>query len=242
MLRAVVTAGGRVEGRLAAAIGTPVKALAPFGSGVLLDVVLRAIAGAGIDDIAVVGDPAVGARLPARVRLIPAAPDGVTNVARALDAWAGDDLLFATSDLPFVTAPDLRAFLAASGAYDVTMALAEAGAYEAAYPGAPPHITSLGGERVSGGSVFFIGRTAREPLRAVAGRFFAARKSPIGMARLLGLPLLLRYLLRRLRVADVEQRARAALGVRAAAVRDAAPGLTYDIDTLADYRYACARR
>jgi hypothetical protein len=99
----------------------------------------------------------------------------------------------------------------------------------------------LAGERVSGGSIFFIGRAARVPLRAVAGRFFEARKSAIGMARLLGAPLLARYLLRRLRIADVEQRARATLGVRAAAVRDAAPSLTYDVDTLADYRYACAR-
>lgn len=242
MLRAVITAGGRVEGRLAAAIGTPVKALAPFGPGVLLDVVLEAIAGAGIADIAVVGDPVVGGRLPAGVRLIPASPYGVTNVARALEAWPGDDLLFATSDLPFVQAGDLQAFLGASRAYDVTMALATAADYEAAYPGAPPHLTALAGERVSGGSVFFIGRAAREPLRAVAGRFFEARKSAFAMARLLGAPLLVRYLLRRLRIDDVERRARETLGVRAAAVRDAAPGLTYDVDTLADYRYACARR
>jgi hypothetical protein len=242
MVRAVITAGGRVEGRLAAAIGTPVKALAPFGAGVLLDVVLDAVAAAGIAGIAVVGDPVVGRRLPAGVRLIPAAPDGATNVGRALDAWPDDDLLFATSDLPFVTAPALRAFLGASAGYGVTMATASAAAYAAAYPGAPPHLTSLAGERISGGSVFFIARAARVPLRAVAGRFFEARKSALAMARLLGAPLLVRYLVRRLRVTDVEQRAQAALGVRAGAVRDADPGLTYDVDTLADYRYACTRR
>src|ERR1700678_2575089 len=104
MLCAVVTAGGRVDEAFAAAIGTPVKALAPFGGGVLLDAVLAAIRGAGIPDIAVVGgrelEPPRGA-----ARLIPAAPDGATNISRALDAWpAGDDLLFATCDLPFATA------------------------------------------------------------------------------------------------------------------------------------------
>jgi hypothetical protein len=166
----------------------------------------------------------------------------VTNIIRALEAWPDDDLLFATSDLPFVTAPALRAFLSASAAFDVTMPIATEEAYTAAYPGAPPHLTTLGGERVSGGSVFFIRRGARVPVKTVAGQFFSARKSALAMARLLGAPLLLRYLVRRLRIADVERRAVAALGVRAGAIRGSAPGLTYDIDTLADYRYACGHR
>jgi hypothetical protein len=151
-------------------------------------------------------------------------------------------VLYATSDLPFVRARDLTKFLAACDACDLALPLATAAAYEAAYPGASAHVTALAGERVANGSVFFIGRRARVPVRIVAGRFFDARKSAFGMARLLGPRLLVRFLTRRLRIADVEQRAAAVLGVRAAAVRDAAPGLCYDIDTAADYRYACALR
>ncbi|MGA2394925.1 MAG: NTP transferase domain-containing protein [Candidatus Lustribacter sp.] len=238
-----MTAGGRVDGAFAAAIGTPVKALAPFGERLLLDVVLDAIAQCGIAEIAVVGDEALAPHLGGRARLIPAAADGAINVARALDAWPdGDDLLFATSDLPFAAAADLRTFLDRSAAFELTMPLAEAAAYASAYPDAPPHVTALGGERVAGGGVFFIAGAARAPLRAVAGRFFAARKSPFGMARLLGSALLLRYCVRRLRIAHVERRAARVLGLRAAAVRDAAPGLCYDVDTLDDYRYACALR
>jgi CTP:molybdopterin cytidylyltransferase MocA len=241
MLRAVVTAGGRVDEAFAAAIGTPVKALAPFGNGVLLDAVMSAISGAGIADIAIVGGRELESHRGA-ARLIAAATDGATNVARALDAWpAGDDLLFATCDLPFITAAGLAAYLAASRDYDLTLPLAGAAAYAAAYPGAPPHITELAGERVANGSVFFIRAGARTAVRTVAGRFFEARKSALGMARLLGSTLLLRYAVRRLRIADIERRARAVLGVRAAAIRDAAPGLCYDIDTLDDYRYACNR-
>lgn len=241
MLRAVVTAGGRVDDAFAAEIGTPIKALAPFASGVLLDVVLTAIAGAGIGEIAVVGEPAVRQRLPANVRLIEAAADGAANVARALDAWPAGDVLFATCDLPFVSADELRGFLAASAFFDLTMPLAGAHAYETAYPGSPPHVMRLGAERFASGSVFFIGSGARVSLRAVAGRFFDARKSALGMARLLGPALLLRFLARQLRVADVERRAASVLGVRAAALRDCGPGLCYDVDTPAEYRYACTR-
>ena len=39
-VRAVITAGGTVRGAFAQALGTPVKALAPFGTGTLLDVAL----------------------------------------------------------------------------------------------------------------------------------------------------------------------------------------------------------
>jgi CTP:molybdopterin cytidylyltransferase MocA len=243
MLRAVVTAGGRVTGAFAETIGTPVKALAPFGNGTLLDVVVDAVAGVGIDGVAVVGAATVGAHLRDGVRLIPAAEGGATNVALALDAWPpGDDLLYLTSDLPFAAAADLRAFLDASDAYDLTLPLAEAATYEAAYPGAPPHVTALGGERVANGSVFFIRSAARANVRAVAGTFFTVRKSAYGMARLLGTALLWKYLIRQLRIADIERRAERVLGVRAAAIRNAAPGLSYDIDTLDDYRYACGIR
>ena len=97
---------------------------------------------------------------------------------------------------------------------------------------------------VADNAVFNNGVTALldEQVRKIAGRFFDARKSAVGMARLLGPALLLRYLVRRLRIAHVEQRAASVFGVRAAAIRDSGPGLSYDVDTLADYRYACAHR
>ena len=232
-----------MDGAFGAAIGTQLKALAPFGGGTLLDVVLEAIAGAGITDVAVVGDAEVRRRVDGSVRVIAADADGSVNIGRALSAWpAGDDLLFATSDLPFARAADLHGFLAAAAGLDLSLPLADATAYELAFPGAPPHVTQLGSERVAGGSVFFIGSRAREPVRAVAGEFFRARKSLVGMARLLGSTLLVRFLTRRLRIADIERRAERVLGVRAAAVRASSPGLCYDVDTLADYRYACERR
>jgi CTP:molybdopterin cytidylyltransferase MocA len=237
-----VTSGGRVDGAFAAAIGTPIKALAPLGAGALIDPVLTALRATGIDEIAVVGGPEVAAHLDGSgVRMIDAAESGAANVGRALAAWEGGDLVYATSDLPFVDAGALADFLAASRPHALTMPLANGAAYESAYPGAAAHVTNVGGERVANGSVFFISAAAIAPLRTVAGRFFEQRKSALGMARLLGPALLLRFVVRRLRITDVERRARAALGVDAVAIRDAAPALCYDVDTLEDYRFACAR-
>jgi len=242
MLRAVITAGGRVTGAFAAAIGTDVKALAPFGNALLIDRAIVALRSAGIADIAVVGGDVVAAHVAGPgVRVIAEAGDGAANVQLALDAWSDGELVFLTSDLPFVDGASLRALIDASAAFDLTMPLASGAAYDAAFPGAPPHVTTLGNERVANGSAFVMTAAGRAAVRAVAAPFFNARKSALAMARLLGPGLLLRYALRRLRIADIERGACRGLGVRAAAVRDASPLLCYDIDTLDDYRYACAR-
>lgn len=243
MLRAVITAGGLVDGPFAAAIGTATKALAPFEGGVLIDVVLAALREAGIGDVAVVAGEDVAAHLAGRtVRIVPAALDGATNVGLALGAWPDGDLLYATSDLPFADGPALGAFVAASRAYDLTLPLADGSAYEGAYPGAPPHVMTLAGTRFANGSVFFIAERARDAVRSAAARAFAARKSALALAALLGPTLLARYAVRRLRIADVERRVERVLGLRAHAVAGAAPGLCFDVDTLDDYRYACRHR
>jgi CTP:molybdopterin cytidylyltransferase MocA len=203
---------------------------------------LLALQRCGLAEIAVVAGPEVAAHVHGSgVRTIDAAADGAANVVLALDAWPAGDLIFATSDLPFVDDVALAAFVASSRGRALTLPLADGDAYERAFPGAPPHVTSIGGERVANGSVFFIAERARTPLRAIAGRFFNERKSLLGMARLLGPALLLRFLVRRLHIADVERRARAVLGIDAVAVRDSSPALCFDVDTLDDYRYACAR-
>ncbi len=118
------------------------------------------------------------------------------------------------------------------------MPLARAQSYDDAFPGAPLHATNLGGERVVNASLFYFAPGVASRVLAVAQQLFAARKSSFGMASLLGPALLLRFALGRLRVADVEARAKRRLGLEARAVRDASPALCYDVDTIDDYRYA----
>ncbi|HEV2737850.1 MAG TPA: hypothetical protein VGU66_04640 [Candidatus Elarobacter sp.] len=244
-MRAVITAGGLVEGKFAEAIGTRVKALAPLGprtlrARTLLDVVLDACEGAGIDGVAVIGDAEVRAHLAGRgVRAIDAALDGGTNVLRALDAWPGERFVYLTSDMPFASAGGLCDLIARSGDFALTMALAAVDAYGARFPGAGEHSVALGGERVANGNAFVIAPAAVEPVRAFATKLFAARKSLPRLALLLGPSLCLRFALKRLSIADLEAYGRRRLGVAVGALRDCDPGLCYDVDSLDDYRYAC---
>jgi GTP:adenosylcobinamide-phosphate guanylyltransferase len=239
---AVITAGGRVEGPLADAIGSNVKALARIAGRTLVDAAIEAARGAGARRISVVGGDEIRRHCGARVdEIIGEDAKGRENLRRAICSETELPLLLLTSDMPFVDAATLGAFAEAARGCDVALPLATEAAYDAAYPGAPPHVTAIGRERVANGNVVYFAPGIGERVLPVAQALFDARKSLLRMALMLGPALLARYAFGRLRIADVEARAAATLGVRARAVRDSSPALCYDVDTWDDYQYAVAR-
>jgi molybdopterin-guanine dinucleotide biosynthesis protein A len=236
-----ITAGGRVSGAFAEAIGTDVKALAVTGGRTLLDAALAAANDLEPSRIFVVGGAQVRARCPAGVVVLEESIEGRDNIRRAIATGGDEALLLLTSDTPFVDGSALADFVARAADFDVALPLASAHDYEHAYPGAPPHAVRLGRDRVVNGSAVLFGPGIGPRVLESAGRLFDARKSLVRMAALLGPALLGRFATGRLRVEHVEARAQAALGIRARAVRGCAPSLCFDIDSLEDYRYAQAR-
>jgi GTP:adenosylcobinamide-phosphate guanylyltransferase len=240
---AVITAGGRVDGAFAAEIGTGVKALASVGGRFLVDVAIEAARGAGARRISVVGGDEIREHCAPWVdEIIAEDVEGRENLRRAMCSAGDVPLLLMTSDMPFIDAVAVIEFL--NGAYGADLALPLAGeaAYLAAYPGAPPHVTALGSERVANGNVVYFAPGVAQRVLPIAQRLFDARKSLLRMAALLGPALLCRFAFGKLRIEHVEGRAARMLGVRACAVRDASPALCFDIDTLDDYRYALGWR
>ena len=241
-LAAAITAGGRVDGELARRMGTDIKALAPVGGRRIIDASIDAARGVGATHITVVGPPEVHAYCGDRIDVAASEhPTGEGNLRAAL-ASAGDAaLLLLTSDIPFVDPDALAAFVEAARDCDVAMPLASAADYEAAFPGAPPHLVELCGERVANGSAFYFQAGAPMRVAGVATQLFSARKSLLRMAALLGPALLLRFAFGRLRIGHVEGRAQRVFGLCARAIRNSSPALAYDVDTLEDYEYARQR-
>jgi hypothetical protein len=205
----------------------------------MLDTAIEAARGAGAERVLVVGGAEVRAHCAGNVdEVLDEAGEGRENIRRAMIAGNADQLLLMTSDLPFVNAKALLDFLRAATGTDVALPVATGDAYVAAYPGAPPHVTDLGGERVVNGSVVYFAPGSAERVLPVAQRLFDARKSLWKMASLLGPALLARFALRTLRIDHIEQRARAELGIDAHACRNSSPSLCFDVDGDADYRYA----
>ncbi len=239
---AVITAGGRVDDEFAGVIGTNVKALAPFNGQTLLARAVGALRGIGVERIAVIGGTEVRAACAGSIEMfIEESTIGAENLKRALRAWDSQtDLLYLTSDMPYITADALRAFVDAAPPYTLALALTPWDAFAARYPGAPPFGVTLAGEKVVNGGAFVIPAGAAPRIETFAVRFFDARKSVWAMARLTGPALLLQYACGRLSVARLESHATRLLGIAAKAVRNAPPELAYDVDELQEYRYAIA--
>ncbi len=239
---ASITAGGRVSGEFARLIGTDVKALARVGQSTMLDYAIDAARAAGALGIAVIGGEEVKAACQSRVqRVIPESTLGAANVHAALSAWEDERTLLLSSDLPFITGDALGAFIDRVPSNTLAMPLALADAYERTFPDSSPHVTAIGAERVANGSLFLFPARGAAIVDDLARKFFLARKSLLQMALLTGPRLLAKFALGSLRIADLEDQASRRLGFPVAAIRDCAPELCYDIDDLAEYRYACAR-
>lgn len=242
-MNAVITAGGRIDGAYAAAAGTAIKALAPVRGARMIERVVDAVRGAGIDRIAMVAPPAVRDACADRVdRYIDEGASGNQNVQLALRAWSDDEpLLYVTSDLPYITAETLRDAVLRATPGVLTMPVAECDAFERRFPDAPPFGITLAGERIVNAGVFIIPAGASPAIARRAAQLFDARKAPLRMAGLVGPSFLLRMLLGRLTIAAIEKRAGCVLGYPAMALRGCAPELAYDADTFAEYRYASMR-
>ena len=242
-MKAVITAGGRIDGEFARIAGTSVKALATVHGKTMLARMIEALRAAGVEQIAVVGGDEVREACANAVdRFVEESPSGSENLLRALRAWPDQErLVYATSDLPYITSEAITDFSSRVGHGTLAVALSEFAAFEARFPGAPPSFgITLGRERVVNGGVFSIPHGATEKLAAIATRFFEARKRPWRMASLVGPGVLIRFLSGRLRVSDLEAMALHVLKVPAQALRGCAPELAYDVDLLAEYQYACA--
>ncbi len=234
-----ITAGGRADDPFARSLGVAVKALAVVDGVTLLARSIAAARGCGALRIAVIGGEAVRIACESGVdAVIPEGSDGRENIRRAIEAGGKRPLLLMTSDLPFVTTEAVVEFVARARLHDVALPLAEARDYAIAYPGAPNHITRIGRDRVASGSVVYFGAGIAPRVLDVAQRLFDARKSLARMAALLGLPLLARFALGRLRIEHVEARGAALLGLDVRAIRNASPALCFDIDTPRDLAYA----
>ncbi|MDQ2865349.1 MAG: NTP transferase domain-containing protein [Candidatus Eremiobacteraeota bacterium] len=240
-MKAVITAGGRIHGSYAAEAATQIKALAVTHGSTMLQRAIDALRGCGVSRIAVVGEPPVREACAGKVEaFIDAARSGSQNVCRALRAWPedGEPLLYLTSDMPYISAQALGAFLKRTSVNALSMPVAEYAQFCERFPGAPPFGIDLGGERIVNGGAFHIPAGSAERLASFAAAFFDARKAPWRMASIAGAPLLLRFAVKRLRIADIEARACRVLNVAASAIRNAPPELCYDADTADEFQYA----
>ena len=179
-------------------------------------------------------------------RFVDESPSGSENLLRALRAWPddGEPLLYATSDLPYVTPRgDSRRSRRAFRRSARRCARGASPTFTRRFPDAPPSSASRSPANASStaaSSCFPHG--SADKLAAIATRFFDARKRPWRMASLVSPLVLIRFLLQALerrrsrrpwrsRVLADARRARFAAARRSSRTTSTRPS---------EYRYACA--
>jgi hypothetical protein len=244
----VLPAGGRLKGAFATEAGAEVKALISLGGETVLARTLRVLRETGRVRRLVVIAPA-GVSDPGADVVLPEAATGPDNILLGLrwlqeqEGGASERVLLLTTDLPFLTPRALTDFLDACPAHlDLCAPLVSRAAFEARFPGHDIEFVRLRDGEWTLGCAYLLDPAAIIANQSHIARVFAARKSQLRMARLLGPGFILRFLLRRLAVPDIADRAAQILGCSMAAVPDSPPELAFDIDRPSEYRYARAHQ
>lgn len=196
-----------------------------------------------IEQIAVVGKAGILSALrssaPEVIR-VEAKATLVENVLVGAAAVSSSQLLLCTCDIPLVTAATWIEFIENSRQKNL----------EAAYPivrretveqqfleGKRTYATLTDGT-FTGGNAFILPREHLADLRKVIDAAYQARKNPLAIARLLGLGFMLRAVLKKLSVLDIERKMSQVLKCRAGAIEMSDAAIAFDIDKPTDFDVA----
>ncbi len=267
-LDVILPAGGRITGEFAQMAGTDIKALIEFnGQTILRRAILTLRATNRVGRIAVIGPEPVmtEARECGAELLLPEGDSGPDNILRGLHGLQGTGeirdtryeireeegssfilhpssfakVLILTTDLPFLTADTLTAFLdACPPDADIAVPIMTEPEFNGRFPGTQNEYVRLRDGGYTLGCAFVLNGEILLRNEAHLRALFAARKNQWQMARLIGFGTILKFATRRLTVEELETRASAIAGCRGVAVRHSPPELAYDIDLPAEYEYA----
>ncbi|WP_324669081.1 NTP transferase domain-containing protein [Geochorda subterranea] len=238
-LDVVLLAAAGNEGQLRGASAEPWEALIPIAGRPMVAYVTAALAESTRSGrIVCVGPPAVveaaAAAAPGRVTGVAPAGHLLGNLERGLASAAGDYVMVVTSDIPLLKPHMVDDFVRrceqGGEAVDVWYAVVERSAGERAYPGVRRTWVRLQDGTFTGGNLLVVSRDIVARTRRLLGPTLEGRKSPLTLARLLGPVALLRFMVGRLSIADVERRVGAMLGIRGRAVATPYVEIGIDVD------------
>lgn len=253
---ALVMAGARNDGPLQEVSDAPYEALIDIGGRPMIEYVLDVLRAAPtVGQIGIVGPTAeLRAALELRDELLielgDSLLDNLEKGARALrDAGATGHLLVVTSDIPLVTVEALESFLArcqerrAGGVpgqadFDAYYPMVRREASEARFPGVRRTYVGLRDGQFTGGNFVLLDPTIVLERRHLFDQVVALRKDPVGMARLVGFGFIVKFLLKRLAAADIEQVVREKFGITGAVIEVPHAEVGFDVDKPSDLAIA----
>ncbi|HLS88587.1 MAG TPA: nucleotidyltransferase family protein [Sphingobacteriaceae bacterium] len=241
-ISAIVLAGRSNDGAFREAYAEEAEALIPLRGRPLIAPILDALAGVdGLLSVTVVAPPAVAEAIRAWGALRVDPGDSLTGSIRQGLAGAAhsERVLFVAGDAPLVTTATINAFLSAcasmTGQFFYPIVTKEC--YEERFPDSHRTWVRLKDGTFTGGNMFLVDRDVVEPGLAVVDRLYAARKNPLRMLQIIRPALILKLLLGRVAVQELEEQVSRLVGARGRAVVLAHPEIALDVDRPEDIAY-----
>jgi CTP:molybdopterin cytidylyltransferase MocA len=238
---AVITAGWKPseDDPLAEYTQGKSKALIPIAGKPMIAHVVDALAGSRyIQHVIVVAlDPAVDASFSVSVEHVPDAGDIFSNAeAGVLYAQRQypdlDGILISSCDVPTITSAIVDAFVGECfrTEHDLYFSIVERPVMESRFPGAGRSYVHLSDGDVAGGDLLFIRPSATLSRPELWQEIAQARKSALRQARMVGLGIFFKLLIRRLSLAEAERRASQVFSVRGRGILFPYAEVAMDVD------------
>lgn len=237
----MVLAGATNTRQLLAVSREPYEALIPVASRRMVDFVVAALEmSPSVERVVVIGPvPELKDLEQGKVKaVIPCGDTLMQNLSLALD-WLkpAGFVLVATSDIPLLTPEAVEDFLrqAAATEADFYYSIVEKGVGEARYPGVKRTYVRLKDGTFTGGNLLLFHPRICERAWGFAEEMVRLRKEPFKMCRVLGWSFVLRLLLGRLTITQVERRFTQLVGAKGKAIISPYPEVGIDVDKPSDY-------
>ncbi|MCL6478000.1 MAG: nucleotidyltransferase family protein [Peptococcaceae bacterium] len=239
MVDALVLAGSRNDGPLRQCSSVPYEAMITIGRKTMIEYVIDALRSSRrIGRIVVVGPPDVpGFCRRDDVSLVPAEGNLMENILRGVENLSGAArVLLATCDIPLITPQAIEDFLDKCGdkSADIYYPVVPREVVEKSYVNTKRTYVTFKEGDFTGGNLFLIASAAVSRCMVKGQQLVDARKSPFRLSRLMGVPFLIKFMLRMVSISEAERKASDLLGIEGAVVITRYPEVGVDVDKPSD--------
>lgn len=237
---AIVLAGAPNEGALREASNAEYEALIDIAGRPIIEYVLKALLQSQyIDQVVVVGPELLEVVIKdQRVTLAPHGASLAENIKLGLEhlSQTKKKVLVTTADIPLLTTEAVEDFLhrCAKEEAAIYYPIVSKEANESAYPGVRRTYVRLREGVYTGGNLVLLSPEVIEQAYTILEKAIAMRKNPTKLARLLGFRFILKLMLHRLTIPEIEKQAERILGFRGVAICSPYPDIGIDVDKPSD--------
>lgn len=236
-MKAIILAGGKAEDDIGQQGN---KALIQLKGTPMIVYVINALrTSQAIDKLLVVGDvellqPIIGDDVD---YLVQDQNDIMENLLYALKHFSDEEkVLVATCDVPLLKGEMVADFISMGLEIkaDILYPIAERSHCSLRYPDVKRTYATLKEGAFTGGNLFILAPRAMDNIISIGRKLIDNRKNPFKMCSYLGITMILKYLIRRLSILELETFVKERFGIEARALICSSPELCHDLDRLED--------